>query len=79
VLERADLELLPMRSLLGAATRLALALAQPAYDCLYLALAAREGCGFVTADATLIRKVRQASLAGAPVIHSLAEGAALVT
>lgn len=50
LLQRADIELMPMRSLLEPATRLAIALDHPAYDCLYLALAESLSCDLVTAD-----------------------------
>jgi predicted nucleic acid-binding protein len=56
LLARADIDLVPMRTLLEPATRLAVLLDRPAYDCIYLALAALHGCGFVTADAALARK-----------------------
>ena len=59
LLEGADIELLPTRSLLGAAARMAIELDHPAYDCLYLALAAAQDCRFVTADARLLRKLAQ--------------------
>ena len=59
LLQGADLELLPNRSLLEAATRIAIDLDHPAYDCLYVALAAANDCPFVTADERLLRKVRQ--------------------
>jgi predicted nucleic acid-binding protein len=58
LLERADIQLEPMRSLLDAAVRLAIALDHPAYDCVYLALGEKLGYQVVTADATLYRKVR---------------------
>lgn len=48
-----------MRMLLENATRMALELDHPAYDCLYLELAIRRGCRMVTADERLIRKLRQ--------------------
>ncbi len=54
------IDLRPMRDLTDSATRLALRLDHPAYDCFYLALAAREDCVFVTADERLVRKVEQA-------------------
>jgi predicted nucleic acid-binding protein len=57
LLQAADIELAPTRSLLEAATRLALTLDHPGYDCLYLALAAERNCPFVTADERLIRKL----------------------
>ena len=57
LLQGADLELSPTRSLLEAATRLAIELDHPAYDCLYVALAAANNCPFVTADERLLRKI----------------------
>jgi predicted nucleic acid-binding protein len=62
LLERADVDLAPMRRLLEPATRLAVALDHPAYDCLYLALAQSTGCAFVTADERLRTKVREHGL-----------------
>jgi predicted nucleic acid-binding protein len=50
LLERADIELAPMRALLEPATSLAIALDHPAYDCAYLALAESLSCDLVTAD-----------------------------
>ncbi len=55
-LELAEIELLPMQPLLGAATELAIELDHPAYDCLYLVLAMRLGCDFVTADTRFARR-----------------------
>jgi predicted nucleic acid-binding protein len=57
LLARADVEFAPMRALLEPATRLALALDHPAYDCTYLALAQLRGCDFVTADEALAQKM----------------------
>jgi predicted nucleic acid-binding protein len=57
LLQAADIELSPTRRLLEAATRLALAIDHPGYDCLYLALAAERDCPFVTADDRLLRKL----------------------
>lgn len=57
LLQAADIELLPTRSLLAPATRLAIELDHPAYDCFYLALAEECGCRFVTADDRLLRKL----------------------
>ena len=59
-LSRADIDLKPMQPLMEAATRIAISLNHPAYDCFYLALAAAEACPFVTADERLVRKVEAA-------------------
>jgi predicted nucleic acid-binding protein len=56
LLQRADIELAPMRALLEPATRLAIALDHPAYDCAYLALAESLSCDLVTADRRLSAK-----------------------
>lgn len=45
---------------LPAALRLAARLRHPLYDCLYLAVARREGCKLITADAEFVRAVRRA-------------------
>jgi predicted nucleic acid-binding protein len=58
LLAHSDIELMPMRPLLEPATRLAIRLDHPACDCIYLALAEREGCELVTADERLIRKIQ---------------------
>lgn len=60
LLARSAIDLRPMRGLVGAATRLAMALDHAAYDCLYLALAAAEDCPFITADERLVRKIEHA-------------------
>jgi len=57
LLQRADVELAPMRALLEPATKLAIALDHPAYDCTYLALAESMSCDLVTADQRLSTKV----------------------
>jgi predicted nucleic acid-binding protein len=59
LLQGAALELLPIRSLLETASRIAIELDHPAYDCVYIALAMDNDCRFVTADERLVRKVRQ--------------------
>src|SRR5260221_641265 len=56
----AEAEFLPPRLLLEAATRIAVELDHPAYDCLYLALASERGCRFVTADERFVRKLAEA-------------------
>jgi predicted nucleic acid-binding protein len=60
LLQAADVELSPTRYLLEAATRSAIELDHPAYDCLYLALAAERDCPFVTADERFLRKLKEA-------------------
>ena len=59
LLQAADIEFLPTRLLLEAATRIAVELDHPAYDCLYLALASERGCRFVTADERFVRKLAE--------------------
>jgi predicted nucleic acid-binding protein len=59
LLQGAEIELLPTRSSLEAATRLAIDLDHPAYDCIYLALAVAHDCPFVTADERFLRKLGQ--------------------
>jgi len=59
LLQGAEVELLPMRSLFEVATSLAIELDHPAYDCIYLALAVEHDCQFVTADERLLRKLGQ--------------------
>ncbi len=57
LLQAAAIEFAPTRSLLEAATRIAIELDHPAYDCLYLALAIERDCLFVTADERFLRKL----------------------
>lgn len=57
LIQRADVELLPMRRLMDGATRLAIALDHAAYDCIYLALAIERAWPFVTADERFRRKL----------------------
>jgi predicted nucleic acid-binding protein len=56
LIARAEVQLEPMRRLLEPATKLAIALDHPAYDCIYLALAEAMSCALVTADEQLYRK-----------------------
>jgi predicted nucleic acid-binding protein len=56
LIERADIELQPMRSLMEPAARLAIALDHPAYDCFYLALAQVLESEFITADRAFYQK-----------------------
>lgn len=57
LLQVSDIEFLPSRALLEAATRIAITLDHPAYDCVYLALAIDRDCQFVTADGRFLRKL----------------------
>lgn len=59
LLQGADIELLPTRSLLESAVRIAIEIDHPAYDCVYLALAIDRDCQFITADERLLRKLNQ--------------------
>ena len=59
LLQAAEVELLPTRVLSESATRIAVELDHPAYDCIYLALALDRDCRFVTADGRLLRKLTQ--------------------
>ena len=59
LLYAADVEFRPAHHLLEAATRIAVELDHPAYDCLYLALAEELDCGFITADERFVRKLDQ--------------------
>ena len=77
LLARSDIELFPMRAMLEPASRLAIELDHPAYDCVYLVLAAANGWRLVTADERLLRKLRQAKPARSmPDVVSLSEAAA---
>ena len=75
LLQRADIDLWPMGQLLETAMRMAVALNHPAYDCLYLALAAAQNRQFVTADERLLRRLRQEAALPCDAL-SLAEAAA---
>ena len=59
LLQAAEIELRPTRSLLETATRTAIELNHPAYDCVYLALAIVTDCRFVTADERFVRKLAE--------------------
>lgn len=59
LLQGAEIELVPTRSLLEATAQLAIELARPAYDCVYLALAMERGCRFITADDRLFRMIAE--------------------
>ena len=57
LLQASEIEFLPVRSLLETATRIAIEIDHPAYDCLYLALAVKHDCRFVTADERFLREL----------------------
>jgi predicted nucleic acid-binding protein len=59
LLSATDIELVSTRSLLERAVQIAIELKHPAYDCLYLAVAERSGCRFVTADERFLRLIRR--------------------
>jgi len=75
IIQRADVELHPMRALMEPAAQLAIDLDHPAYDCVYLALAMAHGWQFVTADTRFLNKARQSSPAVAQSVLSLEETA----
>ncbi|HTV32472.1 MAG TPA: type II toxin-antitoxin system VapC family toxin [Methylocella sp.] len=64
LLQAAGIEFVPTHALLEAATRLAIELDYPAYDCLYIALAVARDCRFITADHGLLRKLGDRSKDG---------------
>ena len=68
LLQGADVELHATRAFLEPATKLAIELGHPAYDCVYLALATETGSQFVTADKGLVRKVNEH---GTPALRKL--------
>ncbi len=59
LLQGAEIELLPTRSLFEAATRMSIEIDHPAYDCLYLGLAVEKKCRFATADERFLGKLQQ--------------------
>jgi predicted nucleic acid-binding protein len=59
LLQGAEIEFRPMRSLFEAATRLSIEIDHPAYDCVYLALAVENECQFVTADERFLRRLHR--------------------
>jgi len=80
LLERADIEILPTRHLLGLSTSLAIELDHPAYDCIYLALAMENDWRFVTADERFQRRVRKTqSTQYSGIVLSIPEAAATLT
>jgi hypothetical protein len=62
LLQGAEIELLPMRSLFETAARMSIEIDHPVYDFVYLALAAESKCKFVTAYEGFLRKLYQGQL-----------------
>jgi predicted nucleic acid-binding protein len=58
LLQSAPVETVSLEALVSEATRLALQLSHPVYDCIYLALAAQRDLPLVTADRGLVDAVR---------------------
>jgi len=69
------IEATPSRMVAARALDLAIELDHPVYDCLFAALAERDGCPMITADQTFARKMAGHSI----VVTTLAEAAAGVT
>lgn len=59
LLQAADIEFLAIRTLLEAATQIAIELNHAAHHCLYLAVAADPDWRFVTADESFVRKLSE--------------------
>ena len=59
LIERSGISFQSMQGLSETATRLAIELGHPAYDCVYLTLALRQKLRFVTADKRLLATVAQ--------------------
>jgi predicted nucleic acid-binding protein len=59
LLQGAEFELLPTRSLFDTAARMSIEIDHPVYDCLYLVLAVEKNSRFVTADERFLRKLHQ--------------------
>lgn len=57
LIHAANIEIVSTFTLLEAATRLAVELDHPAYDCVNLALALKRDCLFATADERFVRKI----------------------
>ncbi len=72
-LEQADLTVVSARAYMGPATAIAIDLDHPAYDGVYLAVAAALGLRLVTADDRLVRKARQTARRFQPLVLPLAE------
>lgn len=79
LIQQVDMEIFTTRGLLEQATRLAIELNHPAYDCIYLSLALDNGWQFITADTRLLRKLTQVDAARVGGLAlSLADGVAAI-
>jgi predicted nucleic acid-binding protein len=68
---RAGIEMVPMAPLIVGATRLALELGHPAYDCFYIELCRLRSVPLITADDRLVRKYRQSGRSDLPEMIAL--------
>ena len=68
---RAGIEMVPMTALIAGATKLALELEHPAYDCFYIELCRLRDIPLITADDRLIRKYRQSGRPDLPTMIAL--------
>jgi predicted nucleic acid-binding protein len=73
LLARADVELVALTNLTETATRLAIEIGHPAYDCFYLALCLDRNLRMVTADDKLARKLAQSKSDRIPRVVPLRE------
>lgn len=76
LLQSAEIEMLPSRCHMEEATRMAIELDHPAYDCLYLAVAQEQQCSFVTADERLVKKIREKDGSAGDLVLTLREAGA---
>jgi len=72
LLQASDLALVPLSILTSSALQLALTLEHPVYDCLFIALAVREACPFITSDQKLLQKLAGKRLPVISVAEALA-------
>ncbi len=72
-LETAEIDLIPTRPYLAAATAIAIDLAHPAYDCIYLAVAMGMATPFVTGDQRFIGRIGQRNSRFRDCVVALAE------
>lgn len=73
LLRRSGIQMLPMLDMLEEATALAIMTSHPAYDCIYLVAAGREGIPMVTADTRLANKVRSIKTLKSPKLLTLGD------